>query len=382
MPIHGRQVQRGCLGPVNRRSRRVAKYRALAITIEGSALTRHAFSNPTRRKALMARQVAYAILAALALLAISAAAYDWYTPLPPDTHANTPSTSAARRAPSAIRASSIVWHGSHHDRAMEIATEETVLGDFNDAVFERLGVTTRFFRRDGKFFVNTEGPDGENHDYEIKYTFGIDPLQQYMVEFPDGRVQVLRVSWDTQQEAVVRSHAARRPQRTAAARRPAPLDRHRPELEHHLRRVPFDEPAEELRSRHRHLSHHVQRDRRQLRRVPRPGERPRRRWPIAGRRSGTATSATACANLKSADTTRADRNLCQMPFAPAHGPRRLPPRPAAARLLRARAALRRPVPRRRPDSRRSLRVRLVPRRARCTPTASAAPIATIPIRSS
>jgi tetratricopeptide (TPR) repeat protein len=58
-------------------------------------------------------------------------------------------------------------------------------------------VTTRFFRRDGKFMVNAEGPDGEQHDYEVKYTFGVRPLQQYMVEFPDGRVQVLRVSWDT-----------------------------------------------------------------------------------------------------------------------------------------------------------------------------------------
>src|SRR5690606_21035624 len=54
----------------------------------------------------------------------------------------------------------------------------------------------RFFRRDGKFFVNTEGPDGEYHDYEVKYTFGVDPLQQYMVEMPRGRVQVLRVSRD------------------------------------------------------------------------------------------------------------------------------------------------------------------------------------------
>ena len=44
--------------------------------------------------------------------------------------------------------------------------------------------------------VNTVGPDGSYHDYQIKYTFGIHPLQQYMVEFPDGRVQVLRVSWD------------------------------------------------------------------------------------------------------------------------------------------------------------------------------------------
>jgi len=86
---------------------------------------------------------------------------------------------------------------SDHDRAMELATDKTVLGDFNDATFTYQGVTTKFFRRDGKFMVNTEGPDGKHHDYEIKYTFGVRPLQQYMVQFPDGRVQVLRESWDT-----------------------------------------------------------------------------------------------------------------------------------------------------------------------------------------
>ena len=83
-----------------------------------------------------------------------------------------------------------------HDRAMDYATDKTVLADFNDTKFEYQGVTTRFFRRDGKYMVNTEGPDGQFHDYEIKYTFGVRPLQQYMVEFSDGRVQVLRESWD------------------------------------------------------------------------------------------------------------------------------------------------------------------------------------------
>jgi predicted CXXCH cytochrome family protein len=144
----------------------------------------------------MARRLAYAILAALALLAVAAAAYDWYTPLPPDAYWNAQYVGGQTCA-ECHQPEFKLWHGSHHDRAMEIATEETVLGDFNDTTFERLGVTTHFFRRDGKFMVNTEGPDGENHDYEIKYTFGIDPLQQYMVEFPKGRVQVLRVSWDT-----------------------------------------------------------------------------------------------------------------------------------------------------------------------------------------
>ena len=44
--------------------------------------------------------------------------------------------------------------------------------------------------------VRTDGADGKLHDYEIAYTFGVYPLQQYMVKFPGGRVQVLGIAWD------------------------------------------------------------------------------------------------------------------------------------------------------------------------------------------
>jgi tetratricopeptide (TPR) repeat protein len=98
------------------------------------------------------------------------------------------------------------WTGSHHDLAMDLATEKTVLGNFNNAELTHYGITSRMFRRDGKFFINTEGPDGKLTDFEIKYVLGVTPLQQYMVEFdrpadmPEDevpRMQVLRVSWDT-----------------------------------------------------------------------------------------------------------------------------------------------------------------------------------------
>ena len=88
------------------------------------------------------------------------------------------------------------WAGSHHDLAMDLATEETVLGDFSDALFEFEGVASRFFRRDGKFFVNTEGPEGKPEDFEITHTFGAYPLQQYLVPFPGGRLQCLNIAWD------------------------------------------------------------------------------------------------------------------------------------------------------------------------------------------
>ena len=89
------------------------------------------------------------------------------------------------------------WSGSHHDLAMAQATEQTVLGNFRNQTFVQHGVTSRFFRRDGRFFVNTEGPDGTLQDFEIRYTFGCMPLQQYLIELTGGRLQALSIAWDS-----------------------------------------------------------------------------------------------------------------------------------------------------------------------------------------
>ena len=59
----------------------------------------------------------------------------------------------------------------------------------------------RSSRRDGKFFVNTDGPDGKLADYEIKYAFGVRPLQQYLIELPGGRMQALGIAWDSRPKA-------------------------------------------------------------------------------------------------------------------------------------------------------------------------------------
>ena len=90
------------------------------------------------------------------------------------------------------------WRGSDHDLAMDVATEETVRGDFDGVVFTSKGITSTFFKRNGRLFVNTEGPDGQLADFEITHTFGHEPLQQYLVPFPGGRLQCLSIAWDSQ----------------------------------------------------------------------------------------------------------------------------------------------------------------------------------------
>ena len=90
------------------------------------------------------------------------------------------------------------WQQSHHAQAMAAPTEQTVRGDFNNTVFKHQGVTTRFFKRGDKFMVRTDGPDGKLADFEVSYTFGVAPLQQYLIGLPGGRLQPLQIAWDSE----------------------------------------------------------------------------------------------------------------------------------------------------------------------------------------
>jgi len=162
---------------------------------------------PTRRKPAL-----WLLLAAIGVL-FSAALYFAVSeppvraPSAPPAGAAAVATAAAKPAEAAYVGGAscaschakehTAWQGSQHDRAMAEATEATVLGNFGDAKFTQAGVTSTFFRRDGRFFVNTDGPDGRLADFEIRYTFGVEPLQQYLVELPGGRLQALGIAWDT-----------------------------------------------------------------------------------------------------------------------------------------------------------------------------------------
>lgn len=89
------------------------------------------------------------------------------------------------------------WKGSHHEESMKVADSTTILGDFDDATFESGKVKATFFKKQGIYFVNTEGPEGEYEDFKISYTFGVFPLQQYLIDFPNGKKQCLMIAWDS-----------------------------------------------------------------------------------------------------------------------------------------------------------------------------------------
>ncbi len=122
---------------------------------------------------------------------------DWWIALPPGLK---PQYVGGKTCVECHQQEYKLWKGSFHELAMAPASPETVLGDFNNAEFIHYGVKSRMFRRGDEFYVNTVGPDGKRADFKVKYVIGWAPLQQYMVEFPDGRVQVLPVSWDTEEK--------------------------------------------------------------------------------------------------------------------------------------------------------------------------------------
>ncbi len=141
-------------------------------------------------------------LAGAVIAVLAGAAIMWRAPGP----AVPPGESAARAAPEFVGSAACAgchanetkaWTGSHHQLAMQEANAATVLGDFDNARFRHYGVESTFFRRDGKFMVRTDGPDGKLADFEVSRTFGVWPLQQYLIGFPGGRYQALGIAWDS-----------------------------------------------------------------------------------------------------------------------------------------------------------------------------------------
>jgi Flp pilus assembly protein TadD len=139
------------------------------------------------------------IVASLAAVAVVAAAgaYLLWSRASPGASTAAPTFVGSETCAGCHRAEADLWRTSQHKLAMDHASDKSVLGDFNDATFDYYGVRSRFFRKDGKFFVETDGPDGKLAAFAIKYTFGVDPLQQYLIEFPDGRLQALSIAWDS-----------------------------------------------------------------------------------------------------------------------------------------------------------------------------------------
>ena len=93
------------------------------------------------------------------------------------------------------------WQGSHHQLAMQIADSDSVLGDFSGVTVPYFDTSATFTEREGRYFVITDGANGELQEFEVTHTFGVAPLQQFLVDAPGGRKQALQFAWDARPEA-------------------------------------------------------------------------------------------------------------------------------------------------------------------------------------
>jgi len=140
---------------------------------------------------------------AIVVIAILA---DWWTALPPGIET---SYVGSRRCIECHQSEASAWRDSDHDLAMDLASADTVLGDFNEVTIEHYGLQSTLFRDQSRYLVRTAGDDGQPDAFEVKYVFGHDPLQQYLVETKRcdnaegnelGQLQVLPFCWDKQKQ--------------------------------------------------------------------------------------------------------------------------------------------------------------------------------------
>lgn len=149
------------------------------------------------------------LIALICALVIVAGAVAWWAhkqPFGRNTGNGAPSVAQATfvdeaRCAACHAAEHSAWTGSHHDRAMQQPTPATVLGNFANAEFAHKGLRARFFERDGSYWISADGPDGKPADFHVKYTFGVDPLQQYLLELPRGRLQAYTAAWDVKRKS-------------------------------------------------------------------------------------------------------------------------------------------------------------------------------------
>lgn len=188
------------MGRGKRERRRAAEKRATPAVAQAPGSDQSLPPAPAPRS--RRRAIGLGIAAAAALVAIATGVWWWHSarpsqgsPGPAASYVGQPVCGQCHQQ-AAQR-----WRGSHHDLAMQPPTEASVAGDFSNTRFTYAGVTSTFSRRDGRYVVRTDGPDGKLRDYDVKYTFGTAPLQQYLIEFPDGRLQALSIAWDTRPRA-------------------------------------------------------------------------------------------------------------------------------------------------------------------------------------
>jgi predicted CXXCH cytochrome family protein len=89
------------------------------------------------------------------------------------------------------------WRASQHRLAMQVAGAGSVLGNFDGATFKYADTESKFTHDGAHYSVTTDGADGALQTFPVSFTFGVAPLQQYLIDAGSGRLQALSIAWDS-----------------------------------------------------------------------------------------------------------------------------------------------------------------------------------------
>ena len=76
----------------------------------------------------------------------------------------------------------------------------TAWGRFDGSTYTADGVRYRMYQQNGQYLFDITENGQATEQFPVAYTFGWEPLQQYLVARPGGRYQTLRISWDTEKQ--------------------------------------------------------------------------------------------------------------------------------------------------------------------------------------
>lgn len=93
------------------------------------------------------------------------------------------------------------YRGSHHQRAIENPAPASVLAPFKGETFAHDGTKSKFFKRGSDYLVRTQGEGGVEREFVVAHSFGVFPLQQYLLDVGGGKLQTFTVAWDSRSKA-------------------------------------------------------------------------------------------------------------------------------------------------------------------------------------
>ena len=91
------------------------------------------------------------------------------------------------------------WKESHHFFSMNEASPKYVKGNFN-TTFTYNKIKYKFTQENNSYFIHADDENGKIKKYPVKYTFGTEPLQQYLIPTSKGKLQAFNIAWDTKKK--------------------------------------------------------------------------------------------------------------------------------------------------------------------------------------